>query len=349
MALLTIITQTGIGITTLPSVLAKEVGHDGWISLLVTGILAVILSACIAQLLKRYSDKNIFDIGRLIFGKAVGAFFNILLILYLVSAAAAGIRIFSAFLRLTLLPLTPSLVLTPFILLPTAYLIWQGLKPICRFKYVTIASHAAVLLLIILLIPNLKLSFLMPVGEAGMTSILYSMKTSFFAFVGLELIVFFYPEITDNKDTMKWHMLSSVVSTLILLIIVAASTALFGENLIKILSIPLFNLMRVYNAPIFERVDLYLIASWYVAMDSSIRSYIFASFYSLQKVFGLRKSKTLLILVMASMIMLSRIPQDINASFMFLEIINYAGMGVSVYLIICLCLSFIKKKGVKAR
>ncbi|MCX8132237.1 MAG: spore germination protein [Clostridia bacterium] len=349
MALFTFIAQTGVGITTLPSILAKDVGHDGWISVSVTGILAIILSMLFVVLLKRYSDKSIYEINRFIFGKVIGTAFNILLVLYLLAAAAAGVRVFSLFLRLTLLPMTPPGMLAAFVLLPSVYLVWQGLKTVIRFKYISVLSYVVAVTYVVLISSELKISYLMPVGEAGLMPILYSIKTSFFAYIGLELVVFFFPEITDKNKTMKWHIFASVFSMLFLSIIVVATTSLFGENLVKIFTIPLFNLARVYNAPILERVDLYIVALWFVAMGCSMRAYMFAAFYSLQKVFNIKRSKPFLIIFFVVLVSLSRIPRDINESFLFLEAINFAGIGVTAFLILCLVLSFIRKKGVNSR
>lgn len=60
LAMFTFICQTGVGVIMLPSLLAKETGHDGWISILVTGTIVAILSVLIVLLLRRYKDKAIY-------------------------------------------------------------------------------------------------------------------------------------------------------------------------------------------------------------------------------------------------------------------------------------------------
>ncbi|MCX7922601.1 MAG: spore germination protein [Clostridia bacterium] len=349
MALFTFVTQTGIGVVTLPTVMAKEVGHDGWISVLLSGFIAVILSALFAVLLKRYSDKGIFDINKLIFGKVLGTVLNVLLVIYLILAAVRGVRVFTLFLRLTVLPLSPPVAISPFILLPSIYLVWQGLKYVCRFKYISVISYVIAILFMALMASDLKTSFLMPVGEAGLNSILSSIPSSFLAFIGLELIVFLFPEIIDKKKAFKWHVSANILSTIFLILVVGVCTALFGEKFLQIQIIPLFNMARAYNAPILERIDLYMISLWFVVMGCSMRAYMFAAYYSLQKVFNMKNTRLSLALYFVSLVLLSRIPRDINEAFMFLEITNYTGIGVSLFFVICLCISFIRKKGVKTR
>jgi spore germination protein (amino acid permease) len=348
MALLTFVGQTGMGMVTLPALLAREVGHDSWISILITGIISCILGALIALLLKRYYDKSIYEINNFIFGKMIGMLINILLMVYLFLAAAASARVFSVFLRITLLPTSPVMVIVPFVILPSLYLVGCGLKYVARFKYISMASYAVSLLYLLLIRKHYTFSFLLPVGEVGFAEIISNVKTAFFTFLGLELIAFVFPEITDKKNAMKWHIIAIACTTLFSIIVTAAATALFGENLLKVQTIPLFNLGRVYNAPVLERLDLYLIALWFVVMGCSMRVYMFAAYYSLGRVFKIKDTKVMVLLFFAVLLALSRIPRDLNEVFMFRQLISKAGIFIYIFLVLCLCLSFVTTKGVKA-
>lgn len=347
MALLTFVGQSGMGMVTLPTLMAKEAGHDGWIPLLIAGIIATVLGYLVALLVNRYQDKTIYDINNLIFGKIAGFILNTLLTAYLFFAAAASARVFSVFLRITLLPQTPVLVVVPFVMLPSIYLVWSGLKYVVRFKYISIVGYVVSITYILIIFRNYRPSFLLPVGEIGFPKIISSVKTSFFTFLGLELIAFVFPEITDKKNSTRWHVIAIILTTIFSIIVTAASTALFGENFLKLQTIPLFNLGRVYDAPILERVDLYLIALWFVVMGCSMRVYMFSAYYSLSKVFKLKDSKILVMLFFTSLIFLSRIPKDLNEVFVFRRLISLVGIGVYLFLVLCLCLSFIRTKGVK--
>lgn len=278
----TFVCQTGIGVIALPALLAKKVGHDGWISAMAAGIISIFLASLIVVLLRRYGNKCIYDITRLIFGKIIGTFFNIVIFCYLLFAASCGLMIFLIYLKITLFPLTPPIIMGPLIILPSIYMVWQGLKTVARFKLAPMASYVAVISYIILIIREMRLSFLMPVGEAGLMPLLLSLPTSFFAYIGVELIAVFYPEISDKENVLKYHVLANVFSTLFITFIVASCTAMFGENLLAVLSIPLFNLSRVFNAPVIERVDLYIVSIWFLAVGCSIRAYIMAAYYNIQ-------------------------------------------------------------------
>lgn len=348
MALYTFISQTGIGIIILPTALAKEVGHDGWISIIITGFLAIAVAALIVFLLNKSSDKGILDINKAIFGKVTGTGLNFLIFVYLLIATSAGTRVFLVFLRISLLPYTPPLIISLLILMPSFYIVWYGLKTAARYKALTIISYVILLLYIALIYKNYRISFLMPVGESGIKALLYSIKTSYFSYVGIDLIAIFYGEITDKDKALKGQVLANFFSMVFLTIVTVASTAVFGEEFLSVQSIPLFNLFRIYNVMVFERVDLFMIAFWYFAMSCSVRAYMMASWYSLVKICNDRKSPILFLLFAVSILIISRIPKDINQSYYFLDIIDYLSIGMVILIILCLIISAVRIKGEKA-
>lgn len=342
----TFVCQTGIGVINLPALLAKDVGHDGWISVFATGIIAIFLASLIVVLLRRFSDKCIYDITKFLFGKIAGFIINTLFFIYLVFAASGGLMVFLVYLKITLFPLTPSIVMAPIIILPSIYMVWQGMKTVARFKSVTMFAYIVVIIYIILITKEMRFSFLFPIGEVDYLTLFSSLRTSFFAFIGLELIAIFYPEISDKENALKYHVYANFFTMLFIMFVVLACTALFGENLLAVINIPLFNLSRVYHAPIIERVDLYLISAWFIAMGCSIRAYMMAAYYSMGKIFRMKKSILIYVLFICIFIGLSLIIIDINKAFMFLDVINYAGIGVVTLLMLCLVLSMFKNSGV---
>jgi spore germination protein (amino acid permease) len=347
MVLLTFVAQTGVSMITLPTVMSRSIGHDGWISVLLAGILSIVIGILVVHLLNRYKDKSIYDINKLIYGRIIGSLFNLILIVFLFLVASNSVRAFSVFLEITILPTTPVYITSPFIMLPSIYMVGSGLKYVVRFKYVSCVSYLLSFLYLLLLLKDYHLSFLMPVGEAGAVNILKSVKTGFFAFLGLEIIAFIYPEITDKENLMKWHAIAIGLSTIFSLMIVLSGTALFGENFLKVQNLPLFNIARVYKAPVLERLDLYLITVWFVVMGCSMRAYMMAAYYSLGKLFKLKDTRGMVLLFFILLILVSRIPRDFNQVFFFREVLSQVGIVIYLFFILCLILSYFRSKGVK--
>jgi hypothetical protein len=127
---------------------------------------------------------------------------NLILLLYLILFAAFEIRAFTEFTRLIMMPLTPPLILSLVLFLPTIYLTWNGLQAICKFSQIVFALFALTILLSILLHNELHLSFLAPFGTAGFKPIFKAMTLTTFLFLGPELVTFIYPKITDKANSL---------------------------------------------------------------------------------------------------------------------------------------------------
>lgn len=338
--------QTGKGIINVLSLLSKDSGHDGWISILITGLIVICFSFTIDKLLKKYENKSILEINKYIFGKYIGFLLNNLIFLYLLLFGASIIRIFTLFIRLTLLSKTNIYILSLFILFPFIYITWYGLKPICRFNSIILVILILIIIYIILIGNELKLSFLLPLGESGFNSILKGIRPSFFNYLGVELITVIYPHITNKEKSLKYFIIANSISMGFITIVVASTTALLGENFLKNLAIPLFSMARVYKAPILERVDLYFIGIWFIAFGCSFMCYLYSGYTFMNKLYFLKKKKKSLIFYSIFIFIISRIPKNSNQVFNLINIIDYFGIGVFVFLILCYFLSFIFKRGV---
>jgi spore germination protein (amino acid permease) len=339
--------QIGLGIVTLPRILAGEVGHDGWISLFITGILTSIILVFVMLLLRRYSNKSIIEINPLLFGKWVGALINIILALYLCYGTIMAIRFFTELTVLFTLQLIPQFLLSFLIILPTVYLIWQGFKPLCWFSYIIVFLIGGFALIVPLIHDSIHLTFLMPVGGAGIGPLLKSIPNAVFAFVGLELIAFIYPKVTDREKTITWIIGANLISMVFFILIFGVTAGLFGENFLKLITVPIFNIPRIFKIPVLERVDLYFILLWFPFLESTLRAYFSSAFDNLTRIFKIRNRGIFLLVFSIIVVILSRIPANLNQLEKYLEIIGYSGMIIFIYLVFCFIFSLINRKGVQ--
>jgi spore germination protein (amino acid permease) len=338
--------QIGLGIITFPSALSELVGHDGWISLLLTGLFAIGATSLIMLLLRRYQDLSIYEINRLLFGKWLGQSFNFLLLSYLLFLAAVGLRLFSEFIRLFHLTRIPPPIITVLIILPTILLTKKGLRAIGRFSYFIPVVLVAGLILAFKLFGDLRISFLKPVGAAGWPALMKAIPTLVFTFIGLELPVFLYPAVKDRRQAMRWAVTANIISLLFFELVYVCSVGIFGEVMLKRIVAPLFSLSRYIEVPIVERVDLFFFLLWFPLLESTFRAYFATAYEGTKKLFHLKETYLSLILFTLALVVLSLIPTDLNQAFQLGDLVNYSGMAVIFYLIACFAFSFIRQRGV---
>ncbi|HHT49712.1 MAG TPA: GerAB/ArcD/ProY family transporter [Firmicutes bacterium] len=341
--------QVGLGVIALPSTLAKEVGHDGWISILSAGLLSTLIIIVVIALLRRYSHQSILEINRSLFGKVLGPILNLLLILYLSFSMVAAFRYFTEFIKLFTLEATPEIFLALLIIAPTVYLSWYGLKPVARFSRIIFFILFSFLMLSIVVLPKVQFTFLMPVGAADLARLGQSLVPATLAFIGLELTVFLYPHISDQENTLKWVIGANLCTMAFITIIFLVTTGLFGENLLQTQVAPLFNLARYCRAPYLDRIDLLFILLWFPLLESTFRSYFFTTYDSLRRSFSFKKQKLVYGLYTGLTILLSRLPKDFIQATQLAKVVNLSGIAVFGFLILCYFYSLIKRRSVKSK
>lgn len=339
--------QIGIGVLSMPARLCEIVGHDGWITVLITGVISTILGAIMVKLLERYENKSVYEINKSLYGKYIGTFINILLALLLCALASFNIRVFVTTISIIVLPKTPPVILTVFLLLPGLLLAWYGLKVICRFNSYVFFATVIIYLFYILMLKNVRITFLMPVGEANIPSLIKSTLVLTLSYIGLIFPAIFYPQVTDKKNVMKNIIYANIFSTIFFLITISIVTGFFGSSMLKYLVFPLLNLARSYRAPVIERVDLLFITLWTPCLGISMSTFYFSAYYSVNILLKIKKNTLPLIILTIVFIILSRIIKDFAEIFIYAKILSIISIVFTLFLfIINYFASFINKKGV---
>ena len=343
----TVASQIGVGIIFLPTQLAEIVGHDGWISVLIGGIIFSCFTLFVVALMNRYKKKSIFEINRLIYGKYIGYIFNLSLIIYAILFSSIVLRMMVEAMQLMGLKTTPRVILTVFLIIPTIYTISGGLKIVCRYLHIVAFVGTILVIYIIFVIGRIRLTFLMPIGEANVKSIFSGAKVSIFAYLGIELIPFIYSNVSDKKNITKKVLLGNIISIIVYILVVITTTGLFGEEMLKKLEIPLLGLARVGYSNIFERLDLYFVTTWVMAMGCVLRCYMFAGYYAAINTFNIKVKKwivTVILFVLVCVISLE--PREFVYLKEWTKYLGWVGLSVIFFFILSYLLSFIIKRGV---
>lgn len=339
--------QIGFGIITLPATLADKVGHDGWISVLLSGIISTLCTFLVSIFINRYSNKSIFQINIFLYGKYLGMLINFSLFLYLIFTCTVIFRLYSELIKITVLNLTPLTALSLFTAIPTIYMCFKGLKATARFTTTLLPVYLITIIFFLIIMRDGRLTFIMPIGQAGVKGIFSGMILSGFSYLGIELLPIIYPYISDKQNFTKYALLANAFTTFFFTLIVFISTVYVGEWKLKLLAFPLFNVSTSVRVPIIERLDLLFIMLWYPVMGSSIRCYFFCSYHFLDIILAINNKKYPIIILTSLIVLLGNIPKDLVDIYSFTNIIGAIGMIFIGLLIFSLAFSFINKRGVK--
>lgn len=339
--------QIGVGSLFLPGILAQKVGHDGWITTMLSGVICIILTLIIMLLLKRYNDKSIFDIYFVLYGKIIGYIFNILFVGYLIVVTASVIRGFQETINIITLKFTPPIVLTFFVIIPTIYATMKGLKVICRFSMLMYISYFLIIFSYYLNWHNTRMTYIMPVGKAGLGTILQNLQIPIYSYLGFELSALLYPNVNNKPKALKFMIFSMIFTTIFYTILVAYSIILFGEIKLSMLVFPIYSMEQMIPVPVIERMDTIFLIFWFPTMDSTLRAYFFSTYYSISTLFKIKRNKVLLLFVTIMLVILSRIPPSFESLTRYSFYVAVYGMSIISIIIFTFFISLFIKKGVK--
>ncbi|MFL0252691.1 GerAB/ArcD/ProY family transporter [Clostridium neuense] len=339
--------EIGTGIITLPNQLAEKVGHDGWIPTLIGGMVCSLLVLIQLILLRKHSNKSIIQINKLLYGKWLGQMFNLLLIAYTFFGGCVIVRRIGDIVASEILKDTPSLVTGFFTIIPSLYLLYYGLTPICRVAHEFFFIVTVTVLMYVVALRDIDIMNLLPIGEAGMIPILKAVKTTVYTYIGFELVVYIYPCVKDKENALKYAELAVLVVTVFFTSTVALVTGVFGENMLKELPTSLIFLSGIINIPVIERIDLFFIILWIPLVACVARNFMFCTYYGLEKMFSAKKRNLKVTLLVLLTVLLSRIPKTFSETEKFVGVFSIYSLIIDAFFIVCFGISIIKDKLLK--
>lgn len=338
--------QFAIGILSVTKAAVNAAGHDGWMSILAAGIIVGVAMLTSIVLCNRFKDKSILDIDREIFGRYAGFCINIVLVIYLVIATAINLRYFVITVSMWLLSSTPMWIITLLVLAPSVYIVFKGLKNICRFSVIIFPIMFMAILLLIYGVMKIRVTLLLPLGSGGFAAVIKGVPSMAFSYMGFETLLFIFPYIKDRHNAGKSAVIAVLAITAFYVATSVVIIGIFGENYVKHLVYPLTSLARLVRFPIFERIDLYFYALWIPGMVLCINSYLFCTFDSIKKIFRIKSSLPLLAVLVLVMLILGGFINDINKSIEYSNYIGIATYGVGILLpVLWLIIALISGKG----
>ncbi len=343
--------QFPLGVLSVARVAVNAAGHDGWMVLILGGLLIIISKLIISLLCRRFGGASILDIDRQLFGKYIGTFLNLLWIAYLIFASIANFTFFLISMKLWFFKYTPSLLVAILLISPTIILVSKGLKNICRFDVILYIMLFITALLLIYGSTKLRVTMLLPVGEAGPLTILNGLKLISFTYMGFELLLFIYPYISNKKDLTKYIWVSGALITSFFTFTSIVTICVFGTQYTSLSLYPITSLAKLVKFPIFERIDLYYYASWIPGMILCTNSYVFCTCDSIRKIFKIKKPLWVILVISLILIISSVMVKSVDIAE---NLGNFGGSmsygaGIATPVIILLISLILKKGGAKAR
>ena len=191
--------QIGVGILSLERVIVQTTGYDGWLSIFITGLVLHVLLWMMYHILADCKG-DIVSAHQLIFGKYIGGILSLAFSLYILLLTLNVLVSFIEIIRVWMFPNIHLWIFAAFMVALIYYFVVAG------FRVIT----GLCLLSVLIGLPILWLKFfptqagdtleIYPIITHSLKEILQGSKVTLFSFLGMELLLIYYPFIKNPSS-----------------------------------------------------------------------------------------------------------------------------------------------------
>ncbi|WP_058304103.1 GerAB/ArcD/ProY family transporter [Gorillibacterium timonense] len=322
----------GIGILTLPDALTSSTHTtDGWISILLGGLVAILFSVLLAQLTTRFPQANYHDmISRIthpfVAHVAVGLF-----ALYMFLFTTYEIRGLSSISKLYLFDETPVEAICLVFLLVLVYGASGSSLTLLRLN--TLFLPVVLIVLFILLMFGMKafhIQELKPMFITPAWSIAAASKTTVFSYLGAEILLFYNVHIGKPEHTKRAVVIGMIIPIAVYLSLFLVAIGVFSEVVVENTLYPIAELAKQVEVPggLIERFESFFFLSWVLSLFCTAVMALDVTILAIQSLRPRTERIRLLLILAPLLFLVSLQPRNLLESRTYGEWISYMGIVV---------------------
>ncbi|WP_160847492.1 GerAB/ArcD/ProY family transporter [Pontibacillus yanchengensis] len=254
--------QVGVGILGFEKHIVQKVGYDGWISLIISGLLVHIILWMIYSILNNNSHNDIVTVHRKMFGRYIGHFVSMLFSLYFLLLTLEVMRTYIEVVQVWIFPQLNIWFFTLVFILLIYYLVSGGIRTITGIAVISVMIGIPLILLKIFPVQTGDIVATYPSVKHNVSDLLLGVEPSLLSFLGVELLFVYYPFLKHARSSQKWAQFGAFFTLLVYLISMIISFMYFSEEQIKIVTWPTLDLWKIVDFPFLERFEYIGIAVW---------------------------------------------------------------------------------------
>ncbi|WP_331445946.1 endospore germination permease [Natranaerobius thermophilus] len=266
----------GIGTTTLPRGIATEAGRDGWFSILLSTLIVIIYANICLYFSRLFPDKTLAQSSIIILGKFWGTILIVIYSLYALTLSGLVLRFFMNIAYVYLDIQYPMVFHFIIILSVIIYIARNGLSTLSRLSELVLFYTLPLFILFLIPVSLDKHINLLPVFEGGIVEPVKAIQEPLLAFLGIEIILVFYPYLNKKEDDAKLTNIAIIITGLIYTSIFIVSLMMMGLEQLNLTYWPFIEYLKIIDIAVIERIDTLFIHLWLgkVILVSSIQYFV---------------------------------------------------------------------------
>lgn len=309
-----VVTIVGVGIFSYPRELATNVGTDGWIVTIISGVISYLLIYIAYKAIRNNNYNKFYYIVENNFGKVIGAILALIFIVYNIFSIAVGMRIFIEVIKMYLLQKTPTEFLLLITILVGSYLIRGELDTLVKFNEVSFwIMFLPIILILLFTLNRTDFTNIFPILNNSPYDYIRTIRTSMFSFGGIQVIYMLLPFMRDKKEIPRTALRSIAFVTIFYVIIVIFTLAVFTKSQTKILLWPTITMIKSTSIPgaFIERWEGIVMALWVIFYFTTFVNAYYLSADIVKDMFNLGDIKLSSMLLVPFIYLIALYPENI--------------------------------------
>jgi len=260
----------GVGILTLPNMLAEtNKTSDGWIAILIAGVMSILFVTIIAKLASRFPRKTFYEYSSAITMRPIGFVLTLLYFIYFILFVAYEVRSVSGIASNYLFDKTPQEVVSLIFLLTVIYAVSGSRAALLRLNVIFFPMVLTVVVLVQVMSFNyFDMTNLQPMIVTDLSGIWEGAKKCSYSFLGFEVLLFYIAYMDRPKDASKAAVSGLFAVILLYLGIYIFSIGIFSQEGTANLVIPTIEIAKEIKVPgqFFERFESVFLTIWFMTV-----------------------------------------------------------------------------------
>lgn len=214
----------------LPPLTTAFAKQSAWMSGLIGLPLGIGAAWFIFSISRRFPGKTLIDINNQAFGKIAGGLVSLVFLVMMFNTSITQVREIGDFVSTQIMTETPQIVICLLMVLPITLAIRGGIKTIARLAEVIFPLFSALfILLIILLIPKIDLTQLLPIEVTGFSGIVKG-ALFFIAFPFCEMFAFLmiFDSVEESEHAARDYLLAAFVAGIAIWVVIVLCICVLG-------------------------------------------------------------------------------------------------------------------------
>jgi len=326
-------TELGIGVLPLPANIVRHVGTDAWISVILGWALVSAASLAIIQVMKRYPEGTLFDLLTDYCGKWAGRAGAIVTALYFAFFVYATFVRIILYIKVWLLPQTPSIVIMILLTIPTWLIVRNGLRVQGRYAEFVVFVLCWMPIGYMFVLKEAHPLHLLPLFKEGWKEHLAAVQEMVLNYIGFEMAFIFYPFLKKKQHAAAGVIIGNTLTMLVYLLVTFTCLMVFSPDEIKLYNEPNISVLKIVEFPFLERFEVLFLSVYILIACMTWIPTMYCTVFCTGWLLGKKDHKRHLFVFMLSLVILYIFyTPTFNHSDEMLALLGWAGTGYAVVL-----------------